>query len=75
MASLSFRRCPYEEGTESNLFISLTLDGLFVSDAVPMKRELEIVVKSILKSRKKCFRRCPYEEGTESGLAIQDQLF
>ncbi len=37
-----------------------------VSDAVPMKRELKVVIGSRYFFDDICFRRCPYEEGTES---------
>ncbi len=64
--AISFRRCPYEEGTERfNCVIELPRI-ICVSDAVPMKRELKGALLGAAEALMKGFRRCPYEEGTES---------
>ncbi len=44
-----FRRCPYEEGTES--FNTTSLEDFLkaVSDAVPMKRELKAIGRTLSK--------------------------
>ncbi len=39
--------------------------GSYVSDAVPMKRELKDVAHCTINGVEDSFRRCPYEEGTE----------
>ncbi len=65
-----FRRCPYEEGTESLRIDNRPIERNEVSDAVPMKRELKGPPRLSPSWNNPGFRRCPYEEGTESSHAF-----
>ncbi len=65
LALISFRRCPDEEGTESEA-LTPPCGISIVSEGVPMKRELKEWTPKTESLSTCSFRRCPDEEGTES---------
>ncbi len=65
---ICFRRCPYEEGTESDLLESTTKHLPSRFRRCPYEEGTERTMRSSCTSGSSRFRRCPYEEGTERHL-------